>query len=33
MKEINEDQWEDDEHDEDFSTRVNVGRCEKNNKK
>ena len=26
---INEDQWEDDEHDQDFSTRVNDGRCEK----
>ena len=27
MKEINEDQWEDDEHDKDFSTRINDGRC------
>ena len=30
MKGTNEDQWEDDEHDKDFSTRVNDGRCEKN---
>ena len=29
MKGINEDQWEDDEHDKDFSTRVNDGRCGK----
>ena len=29
MKGINEDQWEDDEHDKDFSTRVNNGKCEK----
>ena len=30
MKGINEDQWEDDEHDKDFSTRINGRRCEKN---
>ena len=29
MKGINEDQWEDDDHDKDFSTRDNDGRCEK----
>ena len=29
MKGINDDQWEDDDHDKDFSTRVNDGRCEK----
>ena len=29
MKGTNEDQWEDDEHDKDFSTRVNNGICEK----
>ena len=29
MKGINEYQWEDDEHDKDFSTRVNDGRCGK----
>ena len=29
MKGINEDQWEDDEHDKDFSTRVNDGSCGK----
>ena len=30
MKGIDGDQWEDDEHDKDFSTRINGGRCEKN---
>ena len=29
MKGINEDQWEDDEHYRDISTRVNDGRCGK----
>ena len=29
MKGINENQWEDDEHDKDFNTRVNNGRCGK----
>ena len=29
MNGINEDQWEDDEHEKDFSTRVNDGRCGK----
>ena len=29
MKGINEDQWEDDKHDKDFSTRVNDGSCGK----
>ena len=29
LKGINEDQWEDDEHDKDFSTRVNDERCGK----
>ena len=27
IKGINEDQWEDDEHDKDFSMRVNDGSC------
>ena len=31
MKGINEDQWEDDEYDKDFSTRVNDERREKKN--
>ena len=29
IKGTNEDQWEDDECDKDFSIRVNDGRCEK----